>query len=124
MWRMIAATSIMMLPMGCANASEPTFDSNNPVSCLAIFGATANGVKQVSNAAVAAAIADDMAERVIFLAEQHGGVEWLKKVTPEAMQIGAKMEAANDGSATIKLFDECVARQNADPAFRSRVSKR
>jgi urease alpha subunit len=121
---MITATTIMMLPMGCANASEPTFDSDNPVSCLAIFGATANSAKQASNATRAVAVADDMAKRIIFLAEQHGGVEWLKKVTPEAMRIGAKMEAANDGSAAIKFFDECVAKQNADPAFRSRVSKR
>lgn len=117
---MVIATALMALPAGCANASAPTFDSSNPVSCLVIFGVAANGAKQVSNPAAAG----EMVKRASFLAEQHGGAEWIKKVTPESMRIGAGMEAAHDERATLKLLDECVAKQNADPAFQSRMGRR
>jgi hypothetical protein len=33
------------------------------------------------------------------------------------------MEAANDQRATIKLFDDCVAAQDADPQFRARTGR-
>lgn len=117
---MIFAAAFMAFPAGCANASAPTFDSSNPVSCLVIFGVAANGAKQVSNAAAAG----EMVKRASFLAEQHGGAEWITRVTPESMRIGAGMEAAHDERATLKLLDECVARQNADPAFQSRMGRR
>ena len=58
------------------------------------------------------------------VAEQHGGAEWITKVTPESMRIGAGMEAAHNERATLKLLDECVAKQNADPAFQSRMGRR
>jgi hypothetical protein len=117
---MVIVSGFMALPAGCANASAPNFDSSNPVSCLVIFGVAANGAKQVSNPTAAS----EMVERASFLAEQNGGTEWITKVTPESMRIGAGMEAAHDERATLKLLDECVAKQNADPAFQSRISRR
>ncbi|WP_375427672.1 hypothetical protein [uncultured Sphingomonas sp.] len=105
-----------MLLAGCANADEPTFDSSNPVSCMVIFGVAANGAKQVSQPAVA----DEMIRRASFLAGQHGGLEWIKKVMPQSIKVGRKMEAAHDERATIRLLEECVAKQNADPHFNVR----
>jgi len=118
MWR-IPTTIFMLLPIGCADANERTFDSSNPVHCMVIFGIAANGAKQVSQPAVA----DEMARRATFLAEQHGGLAWIKKVKPQSMEIGKKMEAAHDERATLRLLDECVAQQNADPGFNARKTK-
>lgn len=120
MWRMVMATAFTTLPAGCASANAPTFDSSNPVSCMVIFGVAANGAKQVSNAAAAG----EMVKRASFLAEQHGGAEWITKIMPESIRIAAGMEAAHDEGATLKLLDECVEKQNADPAFQSRVGRR
>lgn len=117
---MVMATAFTTLPAGCASANAPTFDSSNPVSCMVIFGVAANGAKQVSNAAAAG----EMVKRASFLAEQHGGAECIRKVTPESMRIGAGMKVAQDERATLELLDECVAKQNADPAFQSRMNRR
>jgi hypothetical protein len=87
---------------------------------MVIFGVAANGAKQVSQPAVA----DEMVRRASFLAEQQGGLEWIRKITPRSMEIGKKMEAAHDERATLRLLDECVAQQNADPAFNVRARKR
>lgn len=124
MWRTMTATALMMLPIGCADASSPTFESSDPVSCMVIFGIAANGAKQMSDAAAAEKTGNEMLRRTAFLAKQNGGIAWIKRITPQSMQIAAKMEAARDERATIKLFDECVARQNADPGFRSSMSNR
>lgn len=120
MWRSINMTILMLLPAGCANADERSFDSSDPVHCMVIFGVAANGAKQVSQLAVA----DEMVRRASFLAEQQGGPEWIRKITPQSMEIGRKMEAANDERATLRLLDECVAQQNADPDFSARARKR
>lgn len=120
MWRIVIATAFTASSAGCANASDPTFDSSNPVSCLAIFGIAANGAKQGSKFTSAS----EMIKRASFLAEQHGGAECIRKVTPESMRIGAGMKVAQDERATLELLDECVAKQNADPAFQSRMNRR
>jgi hypothetical protein len=119
MWR-IPTAIFMLLPIGCANANERTFDSSNPVHCMVIFGVAANGAKQVSLPAVA----DEMERRASFLAEQHGGAAWIKTITPQSMEVGKKMEAAHDERATLRLLDECVALQNADPGYNARKTKR
>lgn len=85
-----------------------------------IFGIAANGAKQVSSQTAV----NEMVKRASFLAEQQGGAEWIKKVMPESIRIGAGMEAAQDERAILRLLDECVAKQNADPAFQSRISGR
>jgi hypothetical protein len=118
MWR-IPTTIIALLPIGCADASERTFDSANPVRSLVVFGIAANGAKQVSKPE----IADEMVRRSTFLAEQHGGLAWINKITPQSMEIGKKMEAAHDERATLRLLDECVAQQNADPSISARKKK-
>jgi hypothetical protein len=112
--------AILVLPMGCANVDDRTFDSSDPVHCMVVFGVAANGAKQVSQPAVA----DEMVRRASFVAEQRGGLKWIKKITPQSMEIGRKMEAAHDERATLRLLDECVAQQNADPAFNARARRR
>ncbi len=113
---MVYAVAFLLFQTGCSNAASPDFDSNNPVHCMAIFGVAANGAKQVSQPAVV----DEMVRRISFIAAQHGGPEWIKKITPEAQEAGRKMEAARDERATIKLYDDCLAAQDANPRFRAR----
>lgn len=120
MWRSICATMSMMLMAGCANIDEPTFDSSNPVSCMVIFGVAANGAKQESQPAVA----DQMVRRAAFLAKQQGGVEWIKKITPLSTETAKRMEAANNEHATLKMLDECIAKQDADPHFQAVTGRR
>jgi hypothetical protein len=81
---------------------------------MAIFGIAANEHRQAGNVAAA----ESMVARSIFLAREHGSPEWIKKVTPEAMQIGARLAAAKDRDAATKLLQECEAQQNSNPAFR------
>ena len=119
MWRAILTT--MSISLGaCAGTDDPRFDSTDPVHCMAIFGIAANGAKQASNAAAA----DEMFRRASFLAGQQGGAAWIEKITPRSLEAGKEMEAAQDERATLKLLDECVAKQNADPAFQARMRKR
>lgn len=117
--RRIPMTILMLLPIGCADTNERTFDSSDPVHCMVIFGIAANGAKQASQPAVA----DEMVRRATFLADQRGGLAWIKKVTPQSLEIGKKMEAAHDERATLRLLDDCVAQQNADPGFNARNRK-
>jgi|SRR5215217_328400 len=108
MLRVTTIISAALLISGCANEGRAAqaFDSSNPVACLAIFGIAANGYRQSGNTAAA----DRMLEKSMLLARQNGGAEWIQNVTPEARQIGARIEAANDRAATVRLLQECEAR--------------
>lgn len=100
----------------CTNASAGVnaFDSSDPVVCLTIFGIAVNGHKQAGNIDAA----DRLVARSAVLVRKQGGVEWLKKIAPEALKVGTTLEAANDRNATIRLLEACEARQAADPGFR------
>ncbi|WP_188053293.1 hypothetical protein [Sphingosinithalassobacter sp. CS137] len=113
-------TLLMLLLAGCTPANDPFFDSANPAHCAAIFGLAANRAQQASNSDVA----DEMVMRATLLAEQHGGAAWIEAITPEALEIAARMEAANDREAELRWLDECTAQQNTDPAFQARVARR
>ncbi|MCA1199893.1 hypothetical protein K9B35_18150 [Sphingomonas sp. R647] len=117
---LICATILMMFQTACSSANSRDFDSSDPVHCMVIFGIAANSARQMGQPA----IADEMTKRVSFLAERHGGAGWIKQITPRSQEVGRKMEAANDQRATIKLFDDCVAAQDADPQFRARTGRK
>lgn len=119
MWRVVVAGAMSLPVIGCADANAATFDSSDPVSCMVIFGIAANGAKQAAQHTVV----NEMVGRASFLAAQNGGVEWIQKIGPQSMEIAKKMEAAQDKRATFELLDQCVAQQDADPAFRASLTK-
>lgn len=97
-----------LMTVGCSNGSTggPEFDSSNPIACLAIFGIAANGYQQAGNASAA----ERMVEKSMLVARQQGGAEWVQSAMPEARQIGARIEAANDREASDRLLQECEAK--------------
>jgi|GEM_PF-4385354 len=111
MLRVTTIITAALLTCACANGSPAgqDFDSSNPVACLAIFGIAANGYQQSGDAAAA----DRMVEKSMSLARQHGGAEWVQNATLEARQIGARIEAANDRDASVRLLQECEANQDS-----------
>lgn len=108
-----------LLSFGCSRADAETYDSSDPVYCMTIFGIAANAANEMSNAD----LANEVTMRLFYLASQHGGVEWIRKITPDTIQAAARMEAAHDETATIKLLTDCEARQDADPGFRRFVEQ-
>jgi hypothetical protein len=101
---------------GCTSATASPHDSSNPVHCMTIFGAT-------SGVARSGPLADELNARILFLVRSNGGADWLREITPETQRLGAAWEeqarASKDGEEFMKLFDECRARQDADPDFRN-----
>jgi len=107
---------LLLLPMaGCGKADADPYDSADPLNCLTIFSATSGVLhRQADQRAVG-----DLNARILYIAQQHGGPAWLKEVAPQMMRIGAAMEASQDRTATLKLFDECKAGQESDATYRA-----
>lgn len=101
---------------GCASANASPYDSTDPVHCMTIFSAT-------SGSARTGPLADELNARIIFIVRANGGADWLREITPAARQLGLNWEerarASQDGEAFMKLFDDCRARQDANPNFRA-----
>lgn len=101
---------------GCTSANDSHYDSGNPVHCMTIFGAT-------SGTARTGPLADELNSRIVFIVRSNGGADWLREITPAAQQLGVNWEeraqASQDGERFMKLFDDCRARQDADPNFRA-----
>lgn len=116
----IGTTAVMLLATGCGNADSRTFDSSDPVHCMVVFGIAANSARAIGQPGIAA----EMTHRLTDLAERNGGADWIARITPQAQEIGRKLEAARDERATIRLLQDCEAAQDADPAFRDRLTRR
>lgn len=113
MRQLILAGLLIVPAYGCANANAATFDSSDPVQCMTIFGIAAAGAKERGQHE----LAEEMIGRQMLLAEQQGGVEWIKDMAPRSVELAQKMEAAQDVQATLELLNQCKARQNAGSAF-------
>jgi hypothetical protein len=106
--------SLLALPLaGCGAAQAAVYNSADPVQCAAIFSVTGHAAKLKPDGA----LADEMFARLIHLAKSNGGSAWVERTTPEALKHAAAWEAASDRTAILKLFEECRARQDSDPAF-------
>ena len=104
---------LAVMSAGCTAADASTYDSNNPVHCLTVFGIASAGTRT-------GPIADDMNARILFIVQANGGATWLGNVTPASQRLGAQWEASvsTEGDKVMTLLDSCRARQDADPAFR------
>ncbi len=101
---------------GCGAASAKSYDSSDPVHCMTIYGATSGTVRT-------GPLADELNARIFHIVRSNGGAEWIRKITPVTLQLGAQWEAAPDRAEILKLFDECRSRQDADPSFEAELSK-
>lgn len=112
MSRMLIPVMLGVVGAGCSAAAAKPYDSADPVHCMAIFGAT-------SGTARTGPLADELNARIVHLVRSNGGAEWIEKITPLTLQLGARWEASLDREEIIKLFEECRANQDADPSFKS-----
>jgi hypothetical protein len=97
---------------GCSAATAQPYDSSDPVHCMVIFSAT-------SGTARTGPLADELNARIVHIVRANGGAEWIEKITPLTLQIGAQWEASPDQEKVVKLFEECRSRQDADPSFKA-----
>lgn len=106
MFRPVCSILLVALLAGCDGAPATSYDSSNPVNCLAIFGlanvgARAKGDQQLSR---------EMQERQTALVKAQGGINWLNKIAPEAKQFATQLERDKDGGATETLLRQCKER--------------
>lgn len=96
----------------CGAAGASSHDGSDDVQCVTLFGITAH-------AAGPSATGEEMTARILHIARANGGHEWLNRIAPQSREIAARMEAAPDRDAVYRLFDGCIGRLDADPAFRA-----
>lgn len=100
--------------VGCTSASAATYDSSNPVHCLTIFSATSGIIKT-------GPLADELNARIAFIVRSNGGTDWLGQIGPTAQQLAESWEkrarASQGEKEVLSLFDDCRARQDANPEF-------
>jgi hypothetical protein len=101
---------------GCTSATASPYDSANPLHSITIFSAS-------SGTARTGPLADELNARIVFIVRSKGGADWLREVTPTVQQLGVAWEerarASLDGDSFMRLFDDCRARQDADPNFQA-----
>jgi hypothetical protein len=97
---------------GCSAATARPYDSSDPLHCMVIYSATSGTVRT-------GPLADELNARIVHIVRSNGGPEWIEKITPLTLQIGAQWEAAPDQEKVVKLFEECRSRQDADPSFKA-----
>ena len=95
---------------GCSNARAAEFDSNDPVTCLTIFGIIANSARQNGESQ----FGEELVGRSMRIVQQQGGLPWLENVKPQSMETAMAMEAKLAGDKALALFEECRNRQDAE----------
>jgi hypothetical protein len=103
---------LAMVAAGCTAASANSYDSADPVQCVAIFGVT-------SAEAGSSLLGHELRARSLYITRANGGAEWLRTVTPRSQALAQQWESSGDQEGALRLFEECRDRQDADANFRA-----
>ena len=103
MTKTITFLVFLMSASGCNNATAKSYDSSNPVNCMTVFGIVRAAPETTPE------VRQLLEEKALALGLKHGGLNWVKKIEPDAIKFAKKLEADKDVEAVTRLVEDCMA---------------